>query len=511
MKIVPYQNNTNVAVDHSKEQELLSLMRKNSSKEARLLLPFEDAQKFGVLPLSILKNETQDILTVATCKKLNKDLIESLRLLTGFNIKDIYVSSSDFEHVIFSTYYSDESIVEKSVNVLSKNLNNDHIEIKKFFEESNNEESKFLEDIIKYAISVQASDLHIIPTQIGTSIKLRVNGNFLELNNLKILKKQHLTLIRRIKILSSLNLDKKDYPQDGSFVIPELKNFGIRVSTMPTIFGEKAVLRFHSYKIMKDISELGISENVIFQMKNFLDSKGGAMLCAGPTSSGKSTTLYAMLNYLKNKGLNVVTLEDPVELILDGVSQTSLNPKMGFDYKDALPAILRQDPDVIMIGEIRDEISAAYLFQSVFSGHKVLSTIHAGNILEIFLRLKSLNINAINMAQAIKFLSYQELLPKMCDKCMIKEQQASDFLKIDVFDSMGCKDCSNTGISGKVLAMETLTLNGEIRQGLLMGNIPSYEDLKKYNKFFSFKEYVYNLLKDKKISCSTFGKNFSNE
>ncbi len=507
MKIVPYQNN--VAFDQSKEQEIISLMKKNSSKEARNLLSFNDAKKFGVLPLSILKNDNQDVLTVATNKRLNKDEVQSLKFLTNFNIKDIFINSLDFENVIFSIYYSDEDIIEKSVENLSKNIDLEKRDIKKFFEESKNEEGKFLEDIIKYAISVQASDLHIIPSKEGTCVKLRVNGSFLQIDDLKISKKQHLTLIRRIKILSFLNLDKKDYPQDGSFIIPELKNFGIRVSTMPTVFGEKAVLRFHSYKIMKNISELGISEYVLSQMKNFLDSKGGAMLCAGPTGSGKSTTLYAMVNYLKDKGLNVVTLEDPVELLLDGVSQTSLNPKLGFDYKDALPAVLRQDPDVIMIGEIRDEISAFYLFQCVFSGHKVLSTIHAGNILEIFLRLKSLNINAINMAQAIKFLLYQELLPKMCNDCIEKEEELSKFLKLNVFNSRGCQNCSNTGVSGKVLAMESLTLNGEIKQNLLKGNIPTYEDLKKYDKFFSFKEYVFNLLKDKKISCETFSKNFS--
>lgn len=507
------QTDSNITKESLKDDELLSLMKKNSDKDARALVKYLDAKKFNILPLSIIKNTYQTILTVATSNRLKKDEIESLKFLTGLDIKDILVKSNNFSNIIFSVYHSDETIIKESILNLEKEAKTEEIkensDKNNFFENATNDEGKFLENILKYAISIGASDLHIIPTQTTTSIKLRVNRNFIYLNDFKFLKRQHLILIRRIKILASLELDKKDFPQDGGFTIPELKNFSIRVSLMPTIFGEKAVLRFHSYKVVNNISELGIIDDVIYQIKSFLDLKGGAMLCAGPTGSGKTTTLYAMLNYLKDKGLNVVTIEDPVELILNGISQTSLNIHRGFDYKDALSAILRQDPDVIMIGEVRDTLSANYLLQAVFSGHKVISTIHAGNIFEIFLRLKSLNINTIDIAQAVKFLSYQELLPRLCKNCAIKDVEKSSLLGIDVFDVKGCEHCDMTGADGKVLALETLSIDSKIREILLNGNSITLENIKNCNTYYPFKKYIFSLLQDKQISTSVFGHYFT--
>ena len=499
--------------DNLGERELLNLMKKNSDSKARELLKYDDAIKFNVLPLTVLKNNHFTILTVATNDRLTKDIIESLRFLTNLDIKDILVKSNNFSNIIFSVYHSDENIIKESITNLEYkakiNEETEKVEEKKFFKQATNDEGKFLEDILKYAISIDASDLHIIPTQSTTLIKLRVNRNFVFLNDFKLLKSQHIVLIRRIKVLSKLELDKRDFPQDGSFVIPELRNISVRVSLMPTIFGEKAVLRFHSYKSISNILDLGISKDVVYQIKDFLDSKGGAMLCAGPTGSGKTTTLYAMINYLKEKGLNVVTIEDPVELAIDGISQTSLNVRKGFDYKDALCAILRQDPDVIMLGEVRDKISASYLLQAVFSGHKVISTIHAGNIVEIFLRLKSLNVNTIDMAQALKFLSYQELLPKLCLNCATKEKDVSKILGIDVYKSNGCKMCDMTGTNGKILAFETLIIDNIVREILLNDQVFTNDSIKSIKSYYSFQKYLYNLLKDKKISAEVFGHYFT--
>lgn len=506
-------NNKEITNNNLGEQELLNLMKKNSDKNARALIKYEDAIKFNVLPLTLLKNNHQTILTVASNKRLSIDTIDSLRFLTNYTIKDILVRSNNFLSIIFAVYNSDENIIKDSVQKLETKAKIDEeeqkFEEKSFFKQATNDEGRFLEDIIKYSISIGASDLHIIPTADTTLIKLRVNRSFVFLNDFKLLKSQHVVLIRRIKVLSKLELDKRDFPQDGSFIIPDLKNVSVRVSLMPTIFGEKAVLRFHSFKSMTNISDLGIANDVLYQIKDFLDIKGGAMLCAGPTGSGKTTTLYAMLSYLKDKGLNVVTVEDPVELSIDGISQTSLNVRKGFDYKDALCAILRQDPDVIMLGEIRDKISASYLLQAVFSGHKVISTIHAGNIVEIFLRLKSLNVNTIDMAQALKFLSYQELLPKMCLSCAKKENELSNAVGIDVYSSCGCKSCENTGVSGKVIAFETLVVDNMVREMLLNEKLFTSENIKDIKTYYPFKKYLFNLLKDKKISGSVFSEYFT--
>ena len=510
--LVTKQNNE-ILQENLGENELLNLMKKNSDSKARELVKYEDAIKFNVLPLTVLKNNHLTILTVASNDRLTRDALESLKFLTNLDIKDILVKSSNFHNIIFSVYHSDENIIKESItnleNTAKANEKVEKIEEKTFFKQATNDEGRFLEDILKYAISIDASDLHIIPTQSTTLIKLRVNRNFVYLNDFKLLKSQHVVLIRRIKVLSKLELDKRDFPQDGSFIIPELKNISVRVSLMPTIFGEKAVLRFHSYKSISNILDLGISKDVIYQIKDFLDLKGGAMLCAGPTGSGKTTTLYAMINYLKDKGLNVVTIEDPVELAIDGISQTSLNVKRGFDYKDALCAILRQDPDVIMLGEVRDKISAGYLLQAVFSGHKVISTIHAGNVVEIFLRLKSLSVNTIDMAQALKFLSYQELLPKLCLNCAEKEKEISKLLGIDVYKSNGCTMCDKTGANGKILAFETLTIDSQVKDILLNNQILTQENIKNIKNYYSFQKYLYNLLKDKMISAEVFGHYFT--
>lgn len=507
------KHETQIIASDLKEQELLNLMKKNSTKEARKLLSYQDAKKLNVLPLSIFRNNFQSVLTVATNSRLDRDRIDTIKFLTNLDVKDILVKDDNFTNIIFSVYHSDETIIEESVVNLEKKATNEEkitqSKEKDFFENAKNDEGKFLEDILKFAISTGASDLHIIPTSKSTLVKLRVGTGFIYLNDFKLLKSQHMVLIRRIKVLASLELDKKDFPQDGSFIIPELNKFAIRVSLMPTIYGEKAVLRLHSFKGVNDINELGINDEVLYTLEDFLNLKGGAMLCAGPTGSGKTTTLYAMVNYLKNKGLNVVTIEDPVELAIDGISQTSLNVSRGFDYKDALCAILRQDPDVIMLGEIRDEISAKYLFQAVFSGHKVLSTIHAGNILEIFLRLKSLNVSTIDMAEGLKFLSYQELLPSLCLACAQKDEELSKKLNFDVFQEIGCDACNNSHTCSKVLALETLTSNEKLKEILLRGEILTQNDLDNIKTYYPFKKYLFELLKGKKISTFTFGAYFT--
>jgi len=273
-------------------------------------------------------------------------------------------------------------------------------------------------------------------------------------------------------VLANLNIAKRALPQDGAFsVLAGRDKVFIRVSIMPTVSGEKAVLRFTGGRGVLPLLELGLHPLTLFSIQTVCRKLGGAILFCGPTGSGKTTTMYSVLDSLSENNINLVSIEDPVETVLMGVSQTAINEQEGLTYASCLKAIVRQDPDVILLGEIRDSESAQMALRATLTGHLLLSSIHARNVFDVLLRLRNLGIDDLTMAQGVALIICQRLIPSLCDSCKVIDLKNSNIAKRELFQPVGCKQCDYSGFAGRVLADESLLITKELSDCIASGEI----------------------------------------
>jgi type II secretory ATPase GspE/PulE/Tfp pilus assembly ATPase PilB-like protein len=335
-------------------------------------------------------------------------------------------------------------------------LSESHVDL--HFREGEGEAVRFIATIIDYAIARRASDIHLLPKREGTYLRLRQAQQILSHPEPICALPLHSRLVNRIKALAKLDLSNHRIPQDGAFTVPLPKEERhIRVSTLPTIHGEKLVLRILGMTQLEKLEDLGYTERCKHSLQTLLDQEAGVILVTGPTGSGKTTTLYALLHELTRKGRSILTIEDPVEIFLPTVSQTSVSEKHGLTYSVALRAALRQDPDVIMLGEVRDKESARLLLQGALTGHLMLSTVHSRNSLEAIMRLQSLETDMGSIVQALSAVLNQRLLPKLCQACRVFDL-ASSTQDIEVMQPVGCSKCDYSGYDGTILLEEMFVL-----------------------------------------------------
>ncbi len=344
--------------------------------------------------------------------------------------------------------------------------------------------SKIVDVIIRHAIEARASDIHIEPSEEDLRVRYRIDG---VLHSSLILPKTvHSAVISRIKILSNLKIDEQRLPQDGRFHVNlESKPIDFRVSTFPTVVGEKIVLRILDKSTgAPTLQELGISGRRLDAVKDAMLKPHGMFLMTGPTGSGKSTTLYSMLSILNKPGVNIVTLEDPVEYFIDGVNQAQIRPEIGLTFASGLRSILRQDPNIIMVGEIRDRETAELAVNSALTGHLVFSTLHTNSAVGAIPRLIDMGIEPFLLTASVNVVAAQRLVRKVCEKCrteakaseaiekIIKDQMATvdpeelkgiDMKTIKVFVGRGCPVCSNTGYKGRIGIYETLVMSKKVQ------------------------------------------------
>lgn len=353
--------------------------------------------------------------------------------------------------------------------------------------------SKTVDVILKYGVESEASDIHIEPTKNDTRIRYRLDGK-LHTSLIMPLSVSN-SIISRIKIMSKMRVDESRIPQDGR--ISQMFNeklIDFRVSTFPTNLGEKATLRIlDNSKGIVDLEKLGIEGRNIENIKDFSKLAFGTMLISGPTGSGKSTTLYSILNILNKEDVNIITLEDPVEYYLDGINQSQIRPEIGYDFGSGLRSVVRQDPDIIMVGEVRDNITASLLIHAALTGHLVLSTIHTNNSIGIIPRLIDMKIDSYLIPASISLLVAQRLVTKLCNFCfkkiktpyniqkMIADEmhllKDEEYKKLGLNDlekqewptykSEGCDKCGQTGIMGRLGIFETLKIDSEIEKSIL--------------------------------------------
>lgn len=326
---------------------------------------------------------------------------------------------------------------------------------------------KIEEKIFVEAIKMEASDIHFEPVKNDVNIRFRMNGALVLVR--KLTQEEYGKVISRLKIKSNMDITEKRKPQDGKlFMKCQGINYNCRLSSVPVVYGEKIVLRIlYGEKYLSSVESLNFTEEQLKSLRKIISVENGLVIVNGPTGSGKSTTLYSIINGVKGDHINITTLEDPIEITLEGINQINLNPKIGLAFSSGLRSILRQDPDVIMVGEIRDEETAKMAVSASITGHKVYSTIHTKSPREVFLRLEEMGVKPYLVKASLVGVISQRLIRLLCNKCRRRIGEIEiDSEIIPIFERDGCIECNRTGFIGRTLVSSVYYLDKEITKNI---------------------------------------------
>lgn len=352
----------------------------------------------------------------------------------------------------------------------------------------------FVNSIIDEAIESNASDIHFEVYENRFRIRYRIDGHLCEKLSLPLSK--NASVISRLKIMSNLDISEKRRPQDGKIKYNyKSADVDIRVSSIPTNYGEKAVLRIlNKLQLNLDLRALGMEEHYLEIVNKNIYSPYGMILITGPTGSGKTTSLYAILKKINNIDKNILTIEDPIEYNLEGINQSNVKPDIGYNFAAALRAYLRQDPDIIMVGEIRDKETAEIAIRSALTGHLVLSTLHTNDSISSITRLQEMGVEPYLIAAALRMIIAQRLVRMICS-CSKAGVTITDNNEKMTTKSAGCKDCNYTGYKGRTALYEILEINEEIKEAIINNNISEISIIAAKQNFLSLREYGIMLIK----------------
>lgn len=435
------------------------------------------ARKYLMVPVSFRNNKVDVVMS----DPLNIFALDDVQISSGFEANPLIASKEEIIKAI-DKYYS-SSYVEKAAEELKKEqLANTESKEEKESNELDDVKNapivKLVDSIIDNAVKDRASDIHVEPFENYIKIRYRIDGELQEVLKLPAENKGAFTT--RVKILANLNIAERRLPQDGRIItMAGNQPVDLRVSVLPTVHGEKIVIRIlkrNSYMLSMD--KLGLQEDDQSKMAEIIKSTHGIVLVTGPTGSGKSTTLYTILSQLNSNSKNIVTVEDPVEYTVEGVNQVSVNTKAGLTFASGLRSILRQDPDIVMIGEIRDGETAEIAVRAAITGHLVLSTLHTNDAPSTVVRLVDMGIEPYLIATSIAGIIAQRLVRKICTSC-VEEYEASQeekkilginpFNRVVLHRGRGCKVCKGTGYMGRQGVYEIMEINREIREAIMSG------------------------------------------
>jgi len=440
-------------------------------------LPKSIIEELRVIPIDKKDDGT---LVVVTDSGINLPRIrQEIRFLTGKDPEIYFVTPEDYT-LLYQTYVlgTPTDLVEESfVTIEPIEEEEEELEI----EEETAPIVRLVSSLINRAIDLGASDIHIEPFKNYVRVRYRIDGVLRKV--LDYAKAQHSGVVTRIKIMSNLDISEKRLPQDGKFyTVRNGEQYDFRVSTMPTVFGEKIVLRILQVSAAnKQLEELGYSEYNYKRIKSLIEKPYGIILVTGPTGSGKSTTLVAMINALKGDHVNIITAEDPVEYTIEGVNQCQVNPEIGLTFARYLRAFLRQDPDIIMVGEIRDKETAQLAVEASLTGHLVLSTLHTNTAAAAIARLVEMGVDPHLLSTSLLGIIAQRLVRKLCNSCKVEGRLEEKFVKIvkDYFPDRdpivyfpseeGCAECRGMKYRGRVAIAEVLIVDDDIRRMIAEG------------------------------------------
>ncbi len=440
-------------------------------------LPRSFALKHLLLPFDV----SNGILSLALCEPGNINLVEEVEQASQMKVRPFLSTRADVRKILkeFFGFQSSISAAETHLRGPAVDLGNleQYVRISSTEEISSSDQhiKSAVDHLFNYAFQERASDIHIEPKRKISTVRLRIDGVLHTIYELP--KAIHAALISRIKYLSRLDIAEKRRPQDGRIKVDRGGvEAEIRVSTIPVSFGEKAVLRILSTDVLfQGLEKLGFSDRDYRLYKSFMDASYGMVLVTGPTGSGKSTTLYSTLRAISSPRINIVTIEDPVEMVYEEFNQISVQPRIGVTFDSILRNILRQDPDVIMVGEIRDPETAAYAVQAALTGHLVFSTLHTNDAVSAVTRLLELGVQPFLIGSTVIGAMAQRLVRTVCPHCIesvsvpVAELQGSGFPLPDqevltLKKGKGCRQCRDTGFLGRCGIFEVLAMNDELQK-----------------------------------------------
>ncbi|MBN2120067.1 MAG: Flp pilus assembly complex ATPase component TadA [Candidatus Omnitrophica bacterium] len=472
-------------------------LKPSSDQDLQDLLPYDFALKNICIPLS----RTISSLTVAMFDPTDLILLDNLRKMTSCDINPIIAPRADILKTIEEFYgkakifqeaieetYADEPAKVEEIKESAGELSLDRLIARA-------EEApvvKLVDLIVRQAIHEGASDIHLEPQRDRLILRYRIDGVLYEMPPPS--PSLHLALVSRIKILSRMDIAEKRLPQDGGFTVKtDTKVIDLRISSIPTIYGEKIVIRIlDKSRVPLDLAQIGFLPQELEVAKKGVTAPHGLVLLTGPTGSGKTTTLYATLNYLKTPKKNIITTEDPVEYRLDGINQVQVRPEIGLSFAQALRSFLRQDPDIILVGEVRDLETAEICMRAALTGHLVLSTLHTNDAVSAIVRLVDIGIPNYLVASSLRLIIAQRLIRKLCPSCkQAYEPKTKEFggIKMSsgvIYKPKGCQLCNFIGYKGRSLIAEVILVDEEIRE--LIYNKASLADISKLARkkgFFS--------------------------
>ncbi len=447
------------------------------SHEELSLIQKETAISKLVLPLEV----KHGMLNVAMANPLDWETIENISFETGLRIRVAISPESNILSAIDHFYGS----TKESWDALRELPASERVE---FIAEENdafdqgdtlqtlfkNSEAppvvKLVTAVIAGAVSIGASDIHFEPNKRDVQVRYRIDGSLKRIQRYP--RQIQDAVISRIKIISNLDITNKRLPQDGRGALRlDNRTIDLRMSTLPSAYGEKVVIRLlDSTTALISLDKLGIEQNISAQMQEIVSRPQGMFLVTGPTGSGKTTTLYSVLMQLRNETKNVITLEDPIEYELDDIIQVPINEGIGFSFANALRSVLRQDPDIVMLGEIRDLETAEIAIRAALTGHFVLSTLHTNDTVATVSRLGDIGLEPFLINSAVSGILAQRLLRKICPDCKTEDDPPETFFRKNVpqiskyYKGTGCKNCGNTGYRGRIGVYELLIMNAELKR-----------------------------------------------
>jgi type II secretory ATPase GspE/PulE/Tfp pilus assembly ATPase PilB-like protein len=483
--------------------DFVSALEEKTGAEFLRELPMEFVREFRFFPVE--KNET--IMTVAVSDPLDLDTILSLQALTGLDISIGLTTPTELKRAM-SAVFEGPSLLSQSAGLISKEYSRNALpdensmsveEIKKRTESE--PVVKMASLIFDEALKLKASDIHIEPAETAAIIRYRIDG--LLTQHMETSREMYVPLTSRIKIMADLDIAEKRVPQDGRIRYENNdEQYDFRVSTLPTHWGEKTVVRILKHDTtMLSMSKIGLGERELQALSECIEKPQGMVFVTGPTGSGKSSTLFAALNAIRAKAINITTIEDPIEYKIEGLNQVQINERAGVTFASTLRSILRQDPDVILVGEIRDRETAEIAMQASQTGHLVFSTLHTNDAISAITRLKDLGIPGFLISSSLLAILAQRLVRLLCANCKQKGPAPEDVkarwrtLLADTplpesFRPVGCQACHGLGYKGRVGIFELVTVSDAVRD--LIAENAAENKIRRYLRSIGMKTLIQN-------------------
>ncbi len=449
--------------------ESIDLQNISISKDVLDLVTPSVLKKNRVIPIEYAP-DNMNILRVAMADPLDLDAMDDISIITGCQVEPLVSTPRNVMLAIDRFYgqaevataledYAKERLIVEEEDAFSEDINNSPIVI-------------LVKEMIEKAARQRASDIHIEPLEKKVRVRYRIDGALYEKGryDVRILP----AMVARVKIIGGMDISEKRKPQDGRITqIVDRTEYDIRVSILPTVYGEKIVMRLASKNALnREKSQLGLKPIEMQQFDHILKNPHGILLVTGPTGSGKSTTLYTALSELNTEDVNIITVEDPVEANIDGINQVQVNPKANLTFASALRSILRQDPDIIMIGEIRDQETAGIAVQASITGHLVVSTLHTNSSASTITRLADMGVEPYLIADSVVGVIAQRLVRRLCPNCkkphIITEEEAEILgvktkEQVQIYEPCGCPQCDNMGYKGRIGVYEIMEMTQDLK------------------------------------------------